>query len=136
MRIELLLLVAVLLVPGFALAQSTPSAEAPPPPGMDDPGVTAVAEQSELGPQEEVPIPEKLPARPSEESAPTVTIRARSDGDVVEEYRINGRLSYVRVTPKRGIPYTLRDTNGDGRLDSRDSDGPVQPVYYTLYEWN
>lgn len=137
MRIVLLsVLAAVLLAPGQILAQARPRAEAPPPPEMNDPGVTAVDRQSEVGPNEEVPVPEKLPARPSAESAPTVTIRTRSDGDVVEEYRINGRLSYVRVTPQRGIPYTLRDTNGDGRLDSRDSDGPVQPVYYTLYEWD
>ena len=93
-----------------------------------------VAAQTE--PVAEPPLPEKIEAPPSPESAPTVSIRTLDSGDVVEEYRVNGQLYEVRVRPRVGIPYTLLDTNGDGRLDRRDSEGPVAPVYYTLYEWN
>jgi len=87
-------------------------------------------------PADEAPLPEKLVVPPPPESAPTVTIREIDNGDTVEEYRINGRLSMVKVRPLRGAPYMLLDTNGDGRLDRRDTEGPVAPVYWTLYEWD
>lgn len=88
-------------------------------------------------PAEEAPIPPKLPNLPSEESAPTVNIRRdERSGDVIEEYRTNGRLQMVKVTPARGKPYQIIDTNGDGRLDSHDYEGRVRPVYWTLFEWN
>lgn len=88
---------------------------------------------------EEAPPPaEKLDSVPAppEEDAPTVKIRSIDNGDTVEEYRVNGRLTMVKVRPRGGLPYTLIDTNGDGRLDRKDSEGPVAPVYWTLYEWN
>ena len=88
-------------------------------------------------PAEEAPIPPKLPNLPSEESAPTVNIRRdEKTGDVIEEYRTNGRLQMVKVTPQRGRPYQIIDTNGDGKLDSHDFEGNVRPVYWTLFEWN
>jgi len=88
-------------------------------------------------PAEEAPIPPKLPNLPSEESAPTVNIRRdEKTGDVIEEYRSNGRLQMVKVTPARGRPYQIIDTNGDGKLDSHDFEGNVRPVYWTLFEWN
>lgn len=136
------LLLILLLMPGLALAQTQTQTlpDAPPPPDIDDPGVveTDSPEPLETLPpsgdsQDAEPI--RAP-RPSDDSAPEVTIVTRANGDVVEEYRVNGRLSYVKVTPKRGVSYTLRDTNNDGRLDSRDSDAPVHPVYFTLYEWD
>ncbi len=81
-------------------------------------------------------LPEKITLPPSEESAPAVQIRSVDNGDTVEEYRENGKLVMVKVRPQVGVPYTLIDSNGDGRLDRRDTDGPVAPVYWTLYEWN
>jgi hypothetical protein len=55
---------------------------------------------------------------------------------VVEEYRQNGRVYLVKVRPLKGRPYSLLDTNGDGRLDETDFEGTVRPVFWTLYEWN
>jgi hypothetical protein len=55
---------------------------------------------------------------------------------VIEEYRLNGRLQMVKVTPRVGPSYQLIDTNGDGKLDSHDFEGGVRPVYWTLFEWN
>lgn len=86
-------------------------------------------------PAEEPPLPEKIEAPPPPDAAPTVNIRQLESGDTVEEYRLDGRLYEVRVRPKVGAPYSLLDTNGDGRLDRRDTDGPIAPVYWTLYEW-
>lgn len=82
------------------------------------------------------PLPDKIRAEDDPSAQPAVTIRKQDNGDTVEEYRRNGQLYMVKVTPPNGIPYTLMDTNGDGRLDSSDAVGPVGPVYYTIYRWN
>jgi len=63
------------------------------------------------------------------------TTRILDNGDTVSEYRVQGQLSMVRVTPKNGPVYYLIDRNGDGRLDSSKGEGPVSPVYYRLYGW-
>lgn len=103
---------------------------------------TAVATAAALAPAvppvvaSEPPLPEKITSPPEPDSAPTVTIRNIDNGDRVEEYRENGRLTMVKVTPKNGPAYTLLDANGDGKLDRRDTEGPVAPVYWKLYEWN
>lgn len=86
-------------------------------------------------PRTEAPLPEKIRLSDDAADAPVVTIR-KQDDDIVEEYRQNGRLYMVKVRPPNGIPYTLMDTNGDGKLDTSDYDGPVGPVYYTIYRWN
>lgn len=52
---------------------------------------------------------------------PEITIIRRGDA-VIEEYRVGGQLYMIKVTPRRGIPYYLVDTDGDGRLDSRRSE--------------
>lgn len=136
-----------LLIASAAAAQDPPPAEPLPPPGINDPGVvttpeTARQDTSLIGEREplprdgEAPIKEKIPGPPSDETAPTVTIRMTEEGDRVEEYRQNGRITMVKVTPQRGPSYMLIDTNGDGLIDRSDSDAPVAPVYYKLYEWN
>jgi hypothetical protein len=58
------------------------------------------------------------------------------DGDRVDEYRVQGQLQVVKVTPKRGAPYYLIDKNGDGRLDSSEGEGPVSPVMWKIFQWN
>ena len=83
---------------------------------------------------DDAPLPEKVQAPGA--PPPEVTIRTDAQtGDVIEEYRQNGTVYMVRVRPERGPEYLLLDTNGDGRLDASDGEGPVRPVYWTLYEW-
>lgn len=84
----------------------------------------------------ETAVPEKIPSPDADDVAPTVTIRTGDNGDVVEEYRLNGQVTMVKVTPLRGPSYYLIDSNGDGRLDGKDGDGVVAPVYWKIYEWN
>lgn len=79
------------------------------------------------------PLPDK--AQPPDEPPPTVSIR-NVRGAVIEEYRQGSRLYMIRVVPERGIAYTYMDTDGNGRLEYEGEDGPVRPVYYTLYEWD
>lgn len=59
------------------------------------------------------PPPEIVPF--DEALEPQVTIRKR-EGDTVEEFRREGRLYMLRVTPPHGVPYYLVDTQGDGNF--------------------
>lgn len=83
---------------------------------------------------EDVPIPPKIQ---DELLEPTVTIREEDDR-MIEEYRLDGRVYMVKVTPKGGIPYYYVDTDGDGQLEL-DMDqralNPVQPVHWKIKEW-
>ena len=79
------------------------------------------------------PLPEK--AQPPEGELPTVSIR-NVKGARIEEYRQGNQLYMIRAVPEKGIPYTYLDTDGNGRLEYEGEDGPVRPVFYTLYEWD
>ena len=73
------------------------------------------------------PLPEPPPPppglKPDPALEPQVTITTRGENKV-EEYRINGRLYAMKVTPPHGKPYFLIDNNGDGQMVRRDSLDP------------
>ena len=56
-----------------------------------------------------------------EEIEPEVQIIKRED-KTIEEYRINGRLYMIKVTPKNAPPYYLIDTDGDGTMEAQRSE--------------
>lgn len=91
------LFIAALLVALPAAAQQAPKLEPlpepPPPPGMID--------------------------SPTE---PQVTITKRG-ADKVEEFRMNGRLYMLKVTPPNGPTYYLIDNRGDGSWTRESLDG-------------
>jgi hypothetical protein len=70
------------------------------------------------------PLPEPPPPPPGlaldPALEPQVTITTRGE-DKVEEYRVNGQLYMVKVTPPHGVPYFLIDPSGDGSMVLRDS---------------
>lgn len=123
---------AVLLTAGAAVAQDEEAEDlaAPPPiPPVD----AAPAEPV----QEDVPIPPKV-LDDSSRVEPTVEIRRDEDDNIVEEYRLEGRVYMVKVTPKNGLPYYYLDDDGDGQLEIRESDRaayPVKPIYWKIKEW-
>ncbi len=110
----LLLSTALLLASGLpAHAQ-----DAPPPPEQSGPP-TASAQ----GEGESVPEPE-------------ITIRPGEEG-IVEEYRLNGRLYMVKISPPGAPPYYLVDTDGDGELETRHN-GPMDNrliPQWILFRW-
>ena len=70
------------------------------------------------------PLPE-APAPPPEiandpELEPQITV-VRKEKETVEEYRVNGRLTMLKVTPKGGKPYYLVANGADGAMVRRDS---------------
>lgn len=83
--------------------------------------------QEEAGPTEE-----QGSARPT----PDVTI-IQGEDKTIAEYRIHGRLYMIKVTPRKGPPYYLVDTDGDGNLESRRSDLSEDLLIpsWTLLEW-
>lgn len=67
---------------------------------------------------------------------PDVTIIQRGQ-ERVEEYRINNQIYMVKITPSKGYPYYLVDTNGDGNFDTRRPQLTSPPVIpqWVLLRW-
>jgi hypothetical protein len=98
------LAIALLAIASCALGQAAP---APPPP---------------LPPKLE-PLPEIPPppgAGGDTELEPQVTI-TRKDGETVEQARVNGKLVWIKVTPRHGNPYFLVPDGGGNVYIRRDS---------------
>ena len=69
--------------------------------------------------EERTALPPPLPEEPSDQMPePEVKIIHREDR-IVEEVSVNGQLRYVKITPKKGVPYYIVDTDGDGVLDQQ-----------------
>ena len=71
-----------------------------------------------------------------QEPSGEVVIQGQDDG-IVEEKRVNGRLYAIRVTPKKGAPYYLVDSDGDGDLETRrnDTDSDLLIPAWVIKEW-
>ncbi len=67
---------------------------------------------------------------------PKVTITEDKRG-MVEEYRMNGALYMIKVTPKVGPVYYLVDADGDGELESRrnELDPDVMIPSWMIFRW-
>ena len=64
------------------------------------------------------PIPPEIASDPDLE--PQITI-VRHATETIEEYRISGRLTMIKVIPKAGRPYYLVADGADGTWVRRDS---------------
>lgn len=80
----------------------------------------AHAEKPRLEPLPDIPPP---PGVVDPTLEPQITIIQRG-GDRVEEFRINGKLYMIRVTPPHGRPYYLVDQRGDGAMRRYDDLSP------------
>ena len=103
------LLPALLLILSSVALAETPAVTVPPPPAV-------------INDQEGI--------------EPEVTIIPGED-KTIEEYSINGQVYMIKVTPKKGPPYYLIDTDGDGSLDSSPSE--IEPKLlvpsWILFRW-
>jgi uncharacterized protein DUF2782 len=85
--------------------------------------LTAGAQQAPPPPKlEPVPEPPPPPAAIANdpELEPQITI-VRREKETMEEYRVHGRLTMVKVTPRHGHPYYLVADGADGTFIRRDS---------------
>ncbi len=105
--LRLIAAAAALAVAAIAFAQPLPPA--PPPPPMPPP-----SEAPEVAPP---PVADDL------ELEPQVTI-TKKDGETVEEARVNGKLMWVKVTPRHGRPYYLLPDPIEGTLIRREGFDP------------
>lgn len=63
--------------------------------------------------------------KPADEAIePEVTITTRGE-DRYEEYRYNGQLYMIKVTPARGAPYYLIDEEGRGQFHRSDQEPKI-----------
>ena len=95
-------------------------------------------EAAEQGNLEDIPEPPVLPEQVESGEAiePQITIIQRQES-TIEEYRVNGNLYMVKITPSVGPSYYLIDRDGDGRMESRFNgiyDDIVVPQW-VLFRW-
>lgn len=102
-------LVCLLAMPVSALAQD---AKAPQP----------LPTPADAIPLEDIPPPALSNDQNADE--PQITI-VKKKGETIEEYRVNGQLYMMKVTPEHGVPYYLHKEDQDGAWIN---DGPNQPV--------
>ena len=116
-------------------AQSLPPA--PPPPGMNDPGVKATQPPKPATAQSSPKSPAtsaKPGAGPADE--PQVT-ECTKDDNTIQEYRRSGSLYQVVVKPKFG-PEQIYLVDPKGNYSQVSQSGPrepVKPVMYKVLEW-
>lgn len=86
------------------------------------------------------PLPAVPPPPPGMEAfdaalEPQVTI-VKSEKETREEFRVNGKLYMIRVTPAAGAPYYLVDNQGDGNFIEANIPGPVtKPPMWVIHSW-
>ncbi len=135
-----------------------PKVDPPPPPGINAPGVTtpaptatpeaapAAAAAADDDPLAPLGQPDTRLVRDRSDRDPDAMRRRMADsehvtraqdGDTVDEYRQNGKVWMIHIVPQGGGPdSTFYDQTGSGRLTRDPRQGPVSPVYFSLYEWN
>jgi Protein of unknown function (DUF2782) len=89
--------------------------------------VMAAARPDNLEPLEEVKPPPNTLENPNADDAaiePQITIRKKG-AETIEEYRINGELYMMKVTPDHGVSYYLHKEDSQG---SWVNDGPNRPL--------
>jgi len=101
---------AAFAVAATALAQTLPPG--PPPPPMPP-----ESESRDNAP----PPPAPVTADPELEPQVTIT---KKDDQTLEEARVNGKLMWVKVTPRNGRPYFLIPDATDGTLIRREGFDP------------
>ncbi len=153
----------VLSAAAFAAQPAPKNAPLPPPPGINDPGVSTPAAPQATNQDPTIPLDvdtatdagdplapiakpdtrlvrDKADRDPSTANAQRIAesdVTTRTQGnDTVEEYRQNGHVWMIRIIPPDGPMQTFLDSNGSGHLSRDPQQGPVSPVYFSLYEWN
>lgn len=75
------------------------------------------------------------PLQSGDSIEPEISI-IQEDDRTIEEYRVNGQLYMIKITPDIGPAYYLMDTDGDGSLETQRNNlaNPEVPNWILL-EW-
>jgi hypothetical protein len=88
-------------------------------------GVIALPSVASEGQATPAPIDHPAPTTAEDEGGsldePRVTVRELGE-TTIEEYRIGGELYMIRIVPRKGVPYYLVDSDGDGSFERRAND--------------
>lgn len=114
----------------FIISQPTFSAGEIPPPSLNQSKTTLSQEATGATPT--LPLSED-----DSRNIPQPEVRIIRKKDVViEEYRVNGQLRFIKITPTAGSPYYMVDTDGDGILETRNDNFANPPInQWILLEW-
>ena len=106
------LLLGLMLIPVFAQGKEVPK---------------------DLQPLEELPPP-TISTEPDPDE-PEVTIVKKDNGETVEEYRMNGELYMMKVTPAHGVPYYLHKEDQDGGWTNVGPNPPLAIPKWTIFRF-
>jgi hypothetical protein len=87
---------------------------------------------ADLQPLEDIPPPAISNDQNADE--PEITI-VKKKGETIEEYRVNGQLYMMKITPAHGVPYYMHKEDQNGGWVN---DGPNQPLIipkWTLFRF-
>ncbi|MEO7431851.1 MAG: DUF2782 domain-containing protein [Dokdonella sp.] len=157
MKLSICLFLVAVSIAGVshAVDKKPGRADVAPPPGMNDPGVTSTetatpgsdpstANAVSEDPLAPLPKPDARLARDkasrdastsTQRIANSEVTRRQQGDDTVEEYRDRGHVWMIKIVQKNGPTQTFTDIDGSGRLNHDPKEGPISPVYFTLYEW-
>ena len=82
---------------------------------------------------EEIPPP--TIATEGDPDEPEVTIVKKDNGETVEEYRINGQLYMMKVTPSNGVPYYLHKEDQEGGWTNAGPNPPLAIPKWTIFRF-
>jgi len=118
-RANLAVFSSTMLMASIVLAGTVFAAEPPPPPTLSQ----SVDDDT---------IPSSVPKLGDNTD---VTIIQKKDA-TIEEVRVKGKLRYAKITPTKGKPYYLYDSDGDGILDATENDIKKANInQWILMEW-
>jgi hypothetical protein len=78
--------------------------------------------------------PPPPPEVPVHELEPEVRIVTKGS-EIHEEYRLNGRLYMIKVTPAKGRPYFLIDREGHGEFRRSDFEPSIAIPMWVIKSW-
>ena len=85
-----------------------------------------------------VPEPPDMPSQivSGENMSPDITI-TRKQKETITEYSVNGNVYMVKISPKNAPAYYMVDTDGDGNLETRQSDlqNGMNIPQWLLFSW-
>jgi hypothetical protein len=100
---------------------------------LSAPVAMAAEPPANLQPLEELPPP-AMSKDGQGVDEPEITI-IKKKGETVEEYRINGQLYMMKITPAHGVPYYLHKEDQDGGWVNSGPNPPLIIPKWTLFRF-